>query len=69
MYSGTKSIFASKTFWGAAIAATGAGINLFGYTVSPADQTAAVDAVSALITAGGSLLAVFGRIRATRAIG
>jgi hypothetical protein len=56
MYSGTKSIFASKTFWGAAIATVGAGVNLFGYTVSPADQAATVDAVSALMTAGGSLV-------------
>jgi hypothetical protein len=69
MQTGNKSIFASKTFWGAAIAATGAGVNLLGYTVSPADQAATVDAVSALVTAVGSLLAVFGRIRATQAIG
>lgn len=69
MFTETKSIFASKTFWGAAIAATGAGINLFGYVVTPQDQALFVESISTIATAGGSILAVIGRIKASKAIG
>ncbi|WP_299558751.1 hypothetical protein [uncultured Sulfitobacter sp.] len=69
MLNETKSIFASKTIWGAGIALVGAGVNVMGYTVTPADQAQIVEAVAAMMTAGGSLLAVIGRVRATKAIG
>jgi len=69
MFTDTKSILASKTIWGAGIALLGAGVNVLGYTVTPVDQAQIVEAVSALMTASGSLLAVVGRVKATKAIG
>ena len=42
MFTGSKPLLASKTIWGAGIALMGAGVNVLGYTVTPADQAVIV---------------------------
>jgi hypothetical protein len=64
-----KSIFASKTVWGGLIAVAAALLGLFGYTITPADQVAVVEAVAAIGSAVGGVLAIYGRIVATKRIG
>lgn len=72
----TKSIFLSKTAWGAGLALLASLAGLAGYTISPADQAQATDllgqvydVVDRLLIIGGSLFAIWGRIKATHKIG
>ncbi len=72
----TKSIFLSKTAWGAGIALLASLAGLLGYTISPADQAQAVDLLGQvydiadrLLIVGGSVFAIWGRIKATHKIG
>lgn len=62
----TKSILASKTFWGSAIAAIGGIAAVFGHTID-ASVTAEVAEILAIIA--GAALAVYGRIKADKKIG
>lgn len=66
---GTKGFFSSVGIWGGLIA-LGAGVaGIFGYAVS-ADDTAQLSAlVDDLVAAVGGLVAIWGRIRATKKIG
>jgi len=64
-----KSILASKTVWGGLIAIAAALLGMFGYTVTPSDQVAVVDAIAAVAAAVGGAIAIFGRIVATKRIG
>lgn len=66
---GIKNVLASKTVWGAALAVAGALAGIFHVNFGPADQAAAADAISALISAAGGLIAIWGRITATKKIG
>ena len=65
----TKALIQSKTFWGAVVALVGAALRLGHYTLSPADAAAAVDLLSGIAGAVGSLIAIYGRIVATKKIG
>lgn len=72
----TKSLFKSKTFWGAVIAIAASVAGLFGFEITATDQQdllslydqalAAWDSISII---GGGLLAIYGRISATSRIG
>jgi len=64
-----KSFIESKTIWGAAIAVVPPLANLFGYTVTGADVAQVTGSIDSVVTAVGGLLAVFGRVTATKAIG
>ena len=65
----TKSLFASKTFWGAIIAgASGLAAAIFGVTVAPEEQEAIIAGVTAVGAVSGTVLAIIGRIRAAKAI-
>jgi hypothetical protein len=64
----TKPIWMSKTVWGAGVAILASIAGLFGYTFSPADQSVLVELVTTVLTAGGGLLAVYGRVVATKPI-
>jgi hypothetical protein len=66
---GVKSLLASKTFWGAVVAGLSGLTGVLGHQIDPGDQATIVDAVSAIGAAFGSLLAVYGRIVATKTIG
>lgn len=64
-----KSALASKTVW-AGIVAFGAGVaGLLGHQIAPADQVATVDFLAQLVTAVSGLVAVWGRVTATKRIG
>ena len=64
-----KSLFASKTFWGALVAVAAGVIGLFGYAVTPEDQAWLVDSIAAAGAIVGGLVAVYGRVKASKRIG
>jgi len=64
-----KSFLKSKTIWGAIIAVAPSVTGLFGYTITGADITTATGHMNDLVTAAGGLLAVFGRVMASKKIG
>lgn len=60
-----KSLFASKTFWGAVIALAGGVGAIFGHTIPATDQASLVDDLSGIATAIGSVVAIYGRMVAS----
>jgi uncharacterized membrane protein HdeD (DUF308 family) len=64
-----KTLIQSKTFWGAVVALGGAALALGHYTLSPADAAQAVELLSGIAGAVGGLIAVYGRVVATKRIG
>jgi hypothetical protein len=66
---GFKSLFVSKTFWGAAVGILAAALAGAHYTLSAEDQRTIVDIVVALIGFGGNLFAIYGRVVASKKIG
>lgn len=63
-----KDLSASKTFWGAAVAVAGAALQLAHCTLTPDDAARAVDLLSSMATAAGGLVAIYGRVVATKRI-
>ena len=63
-----KSIFASKTFWGGLIAIIAGVLSFFGYQLLPADQAALVDGGAALAASLGGVIAIWGRVKASKII-
>lgn len=66
---GVKGFLASKTIWGGIVAGFGAIGGIFGIDFGAADQASTLDAIYNIMTAVGSLLAIYGRITATKTIG
>ena len=64
-----KALTQSKTFWGAVVALGGAALTLGHYSLSPADAAQAVDLLSGVAGAVGGLIAIYGRMVATKKIG
>lgn len=65
----TKSIWQSRSVWGGIIAVV-AGIGaLFGYSLRPEDAQQLVDAGIAFASLVGGILAIIGRVQATKKIG
>lgn len=64
-----KSFLRSKTIWGAVIAVAPPVLNLLGYSVTGADVAQVSGSIDSIVTAVGALLAVYGRVTATKAIG
>lgn len=81
---GVKSILASKTFWGAFIALLAILAKAFGLDVPAGDEAALAGSATDLVTAasehnwsaivttlvglGGTIFAIYGRFKATKAI-
>lgn len=65
----TKGIFASKTIWGGIIVVIAAVAGLLGYSISAEDQSALVGYIDNAVVIAGGLLAIWGRITATKKIG
>lgn len=64
-----KGMLSSKGVWGGIIVVLSALLGAFGYTIGLEDQQALVDAVSQLGAMIGGVLAIYGRITATKRIG
>lgn len=65
----TKPFYASKGVIGSLIAVAALGAQMLGFEVTPADQAALNDMIIGGIGIAGALLAIFGRIAATKKIG
>jgi len=68
MLNGTKSPFLSRTVVGGGVALLMGLVQIGGYVVSPADAADASAAVTGLITSGAGILAVVGRILASKRV-
>ena len=64
----TKSILASKVFWGAMVSLLGKLAAVLGYNVMPEDEATLTAAVSLVFSGLGDALAVYGRVKATKVI-
>ena len=64
-----KSWWMSKTVWGGIIALIAGAAGVFGYTLLPEDQAALVDGGAALAASIGGVIAIWGRVRASKQIG
>lgn len=62
----SKSVFASKTVWGAVIALVASGLGLLGIPFAEGDQAQMVELATQAATLIGAALALYGRIAATR---
>ena len=65
----TKPIWQSTTVIGAAIAVVSAIVGFFGYSVGAEDQAGLVSLISQITGAVGGLIALYGRVKATKKIG
>jgi len=63
-----KTLTQSKTFWGAVVALGASALGLAHYTLTPADAASAVDLVSGIASAIGGLVAIYGRVVASKKI-
>jgi len=66
---GNKSIWASTTVWGGIVALLAGIAAIFGVTISEADQSILAEALLGISSALGGIIAIWGRIRATKRIG
>lgn len=65
----TKSALQSKTIIGAVVALLGFGLGSLGFDFAAADQAALVGAITGAMQVIGALVAIWGRVVATKAIG
>ena len=63
-----KSLFASRTFWGGVIAVLAGVLGFFGYELGGADQSALIEAGAAVAAAVGGVIAIWGRVKASKLI-
>ena len=64
-----KSWWASRTVWGGLIALIAGVLGVFGYTLLPSDQAALIDGGSALAASLGGIIAIWGRVKASKRLG
>lgn len=64
-----KSFLQSRGVWGGAVAVLGGLGGLFGYTIPPQDAVQLPILLSGIASSVGGVLAIVGRIKATRKIG
>ncbi|ERS12540.1 hypothetical protein Q673_02700 [Marinobacter sp. EN3] len=64
-----KPWWASKTVWGGLVAVIASILAAFGYDIGAADQEAIVGSIVSVVGAVGGLIAVYGRVKASRKIG
>lgn len=65
---GIKNLLSSKTIWGALLAVAAGGLSLAGYTISAEDQASLTELVSGAGATIGGILALYGRIKASKRI-
>lgn len=59
----------SKTVWGGGVAMASGIVGLFGYNVVGADQAQIVEIGSGISVIAASILAIFGRLKASKTVG
>lgn len=64
-----KTWYQSKTVWGALLTIGASLVNAAGYDISPADQVDFSERITTIITAAGGLLALYGRLSASKRLG
>lgn len=64
-----KSLLSSRTFWGAAIAVAAGVAGVLGYTVTAEDAQSLPELVTSIASSVGGLIAIFGRVMASKKIG
>lgn len=64
----TKKWYESKTIWGGIIALLAALAGAFGYAVDADTQASIIDLATVVGTGLGGLLAIFGRIKASKKV-
>ena len=69
MFENNKSWWASKTVWGGLLALVAGVAGVFGYQLLPEDQAALIDGGAALAASLGGVIAIWGRVRASKGIG
>lgn len=65
----TKKWWESKTVWGGIVAVLAGGAGLFGVSLAAEDKVYVIDALTAIASAVGGLLAVYGRVKADKKVG
>jgi hypothetical protein len=65
---GMKGFFESKAVWGGIIGMAASGLSLGHFSVSAADQATVIELVTGLPGLVGSLLAIYGRVVASKVI-
>ncbi|MDA0338132.1 MAG: hypothetical protein O2782_23420 [bacterium] len=63
-----KAWYQSRTVWGGLIAVLAAVAGAFGFSIGGEDQAALVEAVAAVAGAAGGIVAIWGRVKATKSI-
>lgn len=63
-----KKWYQSKGVWGSLLAIIALAVGYFGYEFTPESQESAALALSALVGAVMNILAIFGRVKATKQI-
>lgn len=66
---GTKSFLTSKGIWGGLAAVAGGGFGFAGYALSPSDAVALIGLAQGIVSSVGGLLAIYGRVKASKRIG
>ncbi|WEZ83984.1 hypothetical protein P6U16_04415 [Rhizobium sp. 32-5/1] len=61
-----KNWYFSKTVWGAAIAIVASCANLFGWEISAGDQHDLTEKFTVIAAAAGGILAIWGRVSASK---
>ena len=65
---GSKPWYTSKTIWGSLVAMIAGIGSAFGFDLDAQSQAGLVDGILKIISAAGSLMAIYGRFSATRPI-
>ena len=65
---GVKSILESKTIWGGLVALVAGVVGIWGYSISPEDQTSLVALVTGIPSLVGGAFAIYGRIVASKQV-
>jgi uncharacterized membrane-anchored protein len=64
----TKTILQSRAFWGGLVAVLSGVAGMIGYTVDADTQEGVVGLIMAIVGGVGGLLAIYGRVKATKKI-
>ena len=65
----SKPWWQSTGVWGGVVAVLAVGLGFFGYQISGDLQAELVETITSAIALGGGVLAIWGRIKATKTIG